>query len=597
MGVLYVFSLFTPVSALEGDYYRAPNGKLGTDFTLYEPEDKWNTTRNHVVVRGVNHLKKYVFVNGQKVSVRRDGGFYTKLKLPRVGKHTIVVSFLKPDGTPVNMVRRVIRRYPIPLHRLNKFFEPEYVYLYNTTFSPGELPYSVRNKHLTRGQLAYFVAVLHNQNFMYEQVDNVFSDVPTNHYAYKAASYAVKNNLMNSASGDTFNPEAPVKRAEYVMAVVQARRLGLGGKTRSIPYKDVPLNSDLRPFAVAAYYDGILPNVDRLQPDIRMSQYAFVLSALRIPEVKREYDLGDKWDVGFALSRQRDKELIQGIRDVLKSEADVAYGKRALKILEPTFNAIVYDDAVTFSGKLYPEGRLRINKMDIPIVPKPSVSFNTSATFKQVFPLRRGRNRFRISLHDFKRIYDVYRLDGFSDMVEHPFRDGSAIMKYYGLAPLDSEFKPDEVVTKAEFVRVAYDVLDPPTKWFGRLGYDDVNWKNSLYRRIRTLVHLGAISPRNETTFGLEDSISRIDAIVGLVALLKDVRLPEQGSDVVLALPYFDLGRHFSKAPSIVVAMNERMISPSESLNPNAPLTRVMLYEMLYNTVQVREIIAAKMDR
>ncbi|MDA1354526.1 MAG: hypothetical protein O3A01_08725, partial [bacterium] len=220
-----------------------------------------------------------------------------------------------------------------------------------------------------------------------------------------------------------------------------------------------------------------------------------------------------------------------------------------------------------------------------------------SATFKEQIKLQPGRNRFRIKLHDFRRVYDVYYLEGYSDMVGHPFRDGSAIMKFYRLAPYHSVFGPDELVTKAEFVRVAYDILKPSSKWFGKLGYSDVNWGDGIYRPIRTLVRNGAIEPRSSSEFGVNDHVRKIDAIISLVKLLKDVDLPEQGSDAVLSLPYLDIGSHFTNAPYIAAALKERMISSGSSLNPNALLTRVMLYEMLFNTMEIRERITAKMDR
>ena len=91
--LLLIVFLICDVQALEGRYYRASSGKLGSDFTLSEPQDLLNTTRDHVVVRGVNHLKRYVFVNGERVPLRADGSFYAKIKLPEAGKETIVVIF------------------------------------------------------------------------------------------------------------------------------------------------------------------------------------------------------------------------------------------------------------------------------------------------------------------------------------------------------------------------------------------------------------------------------------------------------------------------------------------------------------------------
>ena len=109
----------------------------------------------------------------------------------------------------------------MPLHRLNKFVSSKDIYFYNTSYSPGKLPFSVRNKYLTRGQMAYFMARLHNHNFESVSVNVQVTDVSKSHYAKAAIDYVIAHKIMPLIDGE-FLPDAPVKREVYIRSLVSA---------------------------------------------------------------------------------------------------------------------------------------------------------------------------------------------------------------------------------------------------------------------------------------------------------------------------------------------------------------------------------------
>lgn len=146
----------------------------------------------------------------------------------------------------------------------------------------------------------------------------------------------------------------------------------------------------------------------------------------------------------------------------------------------------------------------------------------------------------------------------------------------------DGNYRPDDTITRAEFVKMIVDLFEP-TEMADLSQYKDVNKKAWYYESLSKAVALGAIKGDSETTMRPDASITRQEAVVIIN------RIIELGhSSSASAKKFVDAKEVASWAMDAILSFTENgFVNGYEdgTLQPDAPITRAESAQIIHNAV------------
>ncbi len=263
---------------------------------ITSPKDRTETLSTRAAIVGEAPGAKEVDLNGTKVDLGSNGKL-NAVALLRPGKNVILVKALFPGGKKLTKKIRVLRI--VTCDDIEKLFKGKRHWAKqqvltlltlgiiegypNNIFEPG--------KSLERAEFATWLARA-KQLKRFKPKEDVFFDVPKEHWRAPYIKAVVDAGYMRGLTGDRFGPSDEISRGDAVAAVAKANKL-IPSKISNSSFNDVLPSSKDGPYILSAYSKGWivgLPGrVRRFEPerDMTRGEVAVLLSRLsNIKELK-----------------------------------------------------------------------------------------------------------------------------------------------------------------------------------------------------------------------------------------------------------------------------------------------------------------------
>ncbi len=151
----------------------------------------------------------------------------------------------------------------------------------------------------------------------------------------------------------------------------------------------------------------------------------------------------------------------------------------------------------------------------------------------------------------------------------------------------DGTFRPDETVTRAEFVTLLVKLLNMNTATNASLPYSDMNTNHWAYRNIKISNDAGLIKGYPDGTFKPENTVKKAE-VMSIVSKISNINYDLSDKEVNAVLdPYFD--KKFVPKWAVLStakAIKEKLVTNhafSEFVLANKNSTRSEVASMLYN--------------
>lgn len=272
--------------------------KYSDRFQVASPAREQIIIKDKLQVKGINRHLTPTFINGKKITVHPDGRFLETITLGSMGRHIVVVSFLTPDNQIYNWMAKVIRMDKPENRKLNNderdiplFMNSKFVYAENRDLNT--------NEPITRSELAFFIARLHNVPLLPTRTAP-FSDLPASHWAAPSVRYCVDKEIMKEFPGGNFNPDRPVTRLEYVITMCRAFRLTPSKEAGVLPFKDIdPEDWTARYIRLALDKNLIADTSPIFNKEQALTRKEFIQFIRQLPEVKNQLMMFADFTNGF----------------------------------------------------------------------------------------------------------------------------------------------------------------------------------------------------------------------------------------------------------------------------------------------------------
>ncbi|MFC1767330.1 S-layer homology domain-containing protein [Candidatus Margulisiibacteriota bacterium] len=275
--------------------------------TILEPKDKLITDRERLLVRGRAQLAKEVVINGLKVGVRSDGMFSAGLIL-HPGKNLLEIK-AKINGQEIVERVRILREIKFPdverpYSGRQYWARPQIISMSTLGIVEGYPDNSFDpKKPVSRGELATWVARAKDL-IIKDLIEDVFFDVPKEHWRAPYISAAIDIGYMESSSPTVFGIGEDIKRGPVAKVIDKAEGLKIPSSISSSPFLDVPVNHPHATAIYAAFHGKMVigvSNVRRIyQPDRAMNRAEAATLISRVNNVKSKlralYDFTKDYD-------------------------------------------------------------------------------------------------------------------------------------------------------------------------------------------------------------------------------------------------------------------------------------------------------------
>lgn len=155
----------------------------------------------------------------------------------------------------------------------------------------------------------------------------------------------------------------------------------------------------------------------------------------------------------------------------------------------------------------------------------------------------------------------------------------------------DGTFRPDDLVTRAEFTAMITKALNLRNKDFSITNYKDLSKKHWAYRDIQIASHYGVMYGTPDNNFMANGQVKRVEVIMTIMSALNLKELSPKQASEILAPIYRDL-KELPKWALTRTGKAEQLhsivVRPGEEglLMPNRPATRGELAVFIYNMLE-----------
>lgn len=581
----------TPPAVPTPDVIKAPQIKFEEDIEdryaaqleLVYPEKDLITAKETIIIKGTNRFLSDVFVNGERINLRNQGGFFTDVPLKKYGKQNVFITYILPDGTPYTVRRKIIKLITPSGLTDADYNKKNYIYFFNTpSMYMGDATKSVEAP-LTRADFAYFLGALDPVLLSSPLLNNglSFPDVPTAHYAVQHIRYAVTNRLMTPFADNTFRPNDPVTRIEYIMALSRRSNLNLNQSNTELPYQDTYSSGWATKYIRAVYNAGLLPDMSSIKPHEILTMRDFIDFAFELPEVARSVETYYSFDNGFEPAPDLVQSVISALNIYENRDESAQENAPVFRLESPVRGEIFNTAETTFTGRIYPPVNFYLDKQ--------LVQPDSIGGFSVPKALSPGRNTFSIKVGDQEDKISVFYLPGYDDLQSHWIEKTAAQLRFINVMDRDSgNFYPDKSVTRAElaqFLLNAYKLTVPASP---SVLPDDVTADNEYYNGIVAALGNQIMELKNGRQFYPSDSVTRADALKAMIKAAGFYNLSKSELDTVL-FPFKDLPDTHWVSEYVKAAVKKQIIKPSEYFYPDREITRAEFVALLARTPEVQQ--------
>jgi hypothetical protein len=272
-----------------------------TRFEIISPKDKTQTKAGRLYIRGEAEGMQGVYANSVKLDIEK-GGSFEAVALLRPGKNVLdVTGYITADKKETKHIR---------ILKIVTFDDLEVLYsgrphwakqdvlamatvgviegYPDNTFGP--------EKDVTRGELATWIARARGMK-VYPQKEDVFFDVPKEHWRAPYVKAMVQAGYMRGISKDKFGIDEPIKRNEAAEIIAKAYKVAPSSAKKSY-FNDVTVATKFAQYINADQTVGFVvgvPGKDKMfEPErsMKRGEAALLFASIKnIKELKAElYD-------------------------------------------------------------------------------------------------------------------------------------------------------------------------------------------------------------------------------------------------------------------------------------------------------------------
>ncbi|MBT5855872.1 S-layer homology domain-containing protein [bacterium] len=591
--LLFVLLFHGPLHAFDessrikpGEFRSSLSGEVQKKVSLRYPKKNTVINKSWLLIKGTNRYLTAVFVNGKQIKVRKDGRFHYRHKVPKLGKHLVVVSFLTPDYKVHHVVRKVIRLATPPNKGVNKAITKDQLYFYNTGFVDSKKVPQYLGAYLQRDQLSVFISHLNGAKHK-KMKKRVFRDVPKKYWAAPSISYVSNKDIMGEYPNGLFRPKRSVTRLEYAVSMVKAHGLPLKNEGQPLPFQDVHPQHWTYKFIRAALREKLIPKSSAFNKTYRLSQLTFIDYAKRNKSVKASMALAADFSKGFELTDKFKRSVSDVLVDYTIQKRKNDYAKRVFNLTFPEDGEIIIGSEVTLKGSIFPPQEFKVNGRTV----RPTLK----GRFSYKHDLRDGGNDIHLEVFNKRRDrFKVWSLESYSDLKKHWFQKGAAQMKFARILDDRMEkFRPKRIITRGEMVHDIAKLLHLRDKNNSPLVYQDVSKKDKEYRDIKAVFDAGGLRWIRSSRFESGKPVTRVQ----LISTLVNVGNYESISADKLAklrLPFKDLSDSSWANGDIRLSYYHNLLTHSKSLRPKARVNKAEFYKMMMKLPKLNRRISER---
>ena len=368
------------------------------------------TSKSTLTIRGKNLLQTPLFINDNLQRIRGNGDFYTEYSLNKYGHNSVFITVLTPDNKYFTIEKQIFKLYSpsdIHLYDTNK---DAYVQFFNSAY----LNNSNFNKKLsdpfTRSDLAYFITQLNNENLEKKTITYDFSDVPSSLWSAPYIFYVTSNDIMAEYQDGLFRPNNQITKSEYLLTITRALGITIPDTVPNLPYKDIDINHWSSKFVYAALKEGLISNAVNLYPQQGLTVANFIALAIRIPGVQEKITQVNSDSI--VTTKEKNKyDFYTPIYANIKDQQIKMREAKKILVDSPSEYEVVFDNEITFKGRVYPPQTIKINNNKI--------QTNIIGEFQKTVPLEEGVNKFFIAANDSESEFHIHKLTSYKDLTDH----------------------------------------------------------------------------------------------------------------------------------------------------------------------------------
>jgi hypothetical protein len=569
-----IFFIYTNAQELATIATATVPEKYASVFDLFLPQQDLIVNKDKVLVKGANRFLTDIFINGERILLREDGRFYYYFKLPKAGKHNLLISFLTSDYQVLNLQRKILYlKRPKNLEKYSGSQEKELLYFCNTRFFNSSQKEPDLAANLTRADLAYFIAQITKASLEEVKTETVFNDISKEYWAASSIQYVVEQQIMAEYPDGEFKPEYPVKKLEYIISMTRALKCALNKEEIKLPYRDVSKKHWTAKYIAAALENNLITAEKILNPKQVLTVADFVFLVKDRPEIKEAIvDLLD-FTKGYAFDQETEDNIWMTINTFIEEKQREVAAMKKIEIIKPGDKEAVYEDSVLFEGDIFPPVNFTINEHTV----EPTVEGLFS---KKITDLAEGENTLLVKALDQELLYKIYYLKPYLDTKGHWIEKMAAQLRYLGLIKDKGDyFYPHKKMTRADLAKTITDAFALEKLSTENVYIRDVEGAAPNYDAIQTVLEQKIFTLDKDSNFHPNRSVSRI---VTLTALLRAVKI-EMAEDSLsnTVVPFRDVSaRHWGRK-YMRIALENGLISKARYFYPKRTAVKAEVYAII----------------
>jgi hypothetical protein len=451
----------------------------------------------------------------------------------------------------------------------------------NSKFASEKLVDKFINSPITREDLAFFIAKLHNISEK-EVSTSVFQDVPSSHWSAKYIQYVVDNNIMSEYPDGSFHPEKSVRKIEFLISLVRAYKLKLNKEVTKLPFQDINPTHWTAKYIQTSLDNGFITPANKLDVNKELTVLDLVKLGSNLEEVKKEMAFVKESNKSISLDPQVLDKLDEKINPVIAQKIAEKSHNQKLELENIVDGQLFFKPTVLLKGTVYPPSNVSVNNQFI----QPTID----GYFEIALKLKQNINTINISSLDNSRTITLYHLESYKDLANHWLEQTAAKARYLNLVEPSDNFDPDKVINKAElahYINLFLYQNQDKQKVISIQNMVDLKPDQPYYNEIVNSVLNKVFIIDSTNSFNPEKPVRRIEA---LVAICRALKLDENNLDSNYEKQIFrDIPKKHWASKTINFALEKNIISKSNYFKPKKYITKAELIAMLSNTPPIKQ--------
>ena len=551
-------------------------------FELFLPEKNIITLKETILFKGFNRLQTPVFVDSTLLEVRNDGRFYFDYNLKDYGKNALVVTFVTDDDRKYQELKKVLYLKTPNQFDDSKNHSFDHVYFYNS-------PY-IRDSNIslsapfTRLDMAYFLYKLQSPaepNDINEPNETSILDESEFTGFEKYVDFILKENIMTLYPDNSFKPNKPVSRIEYIISLVKTLDLAFVNSDLDLPFSDIEPDHWTTNYLRSAFHHDLLLKRGEFAPNEQLSIASFIEHAVLTTPVRAFIEDLLDFSIGYHLDDDYIKALNESNTLTLNSYKEKIKNSSKLTLSSPQPGAIVLGNTVPIKGSIYPTKEFMVN--DLKVTP------DLYGNFELILPLSNGANNFQISAFEKQVSLNVYSLTPFMDLNNHWISKTAAKLRHLDLIDSELNFNADKPISREYLSHLLVKSFNLTAKEDAVITQPfDLNLSNMYFDDILVVLGHNILSVDEENKFNPSQVMTKSEALTTVVRVIDSLNdVDYQLSDTVL--PFKDVSSSHWVYPALQKAQFLNIVSPSNYFFPSKIINKAEFVALLSKVPMIDE--------